>query len=445
MIREFTLKDVRCFNGEQKIKIRPLTFLIGENSTGKSTILGCFHVLIKALTFGRRHSNEGLDFNEKPYNMGTYVDIVRKNEPKLEEFSLEFTVGEDNKMIRQLVTFEESKEGTEPIIKEIKTEYEGIGTITTQVEKSIKGRRVKNIESITIQTKKKEIVLKENLHGWMRLEDFLDPRYLHIRQMNYFNLPIKNLIKEEEKSEYKEFKKFIEEVDNNFKFNRFTRINDIYSFAPVRSAPKRTYNPTKPIHDPEGGSIYTLLNNIYREEDRWKKVKKEIKTFGKQSKMFDDIDIKTFGNKSDPFQIKAKVRGQESNLMDVGYGVSQILPILVTIFSEHADYFAIQQPEVHLHPRSQAELCSYLVDVIKREKKNFIIETHSDYMIDRARIDVMKGKIAPEDVSIVYLEPNREEVKVHNISLDKNGNLENVPQGYRDFFYKEKDELLGMF
>ena len=76
-------------------------------------------------------------------------------------------------------------------------------------------------------------------------------------------------------------------------------------------------------------------------------------------------------------------------------------------------------------------------------RRSFIIETHSDYMIDRARIEIRKGNIRPEDVSLIYLEPKRNVVKVHNISFDKMGNMEGVPQHYREFFMTEYRRLMG--
>ena len=103
----------------------------------------------------------------------------------------------------------------------------------------------------------------------------------------------------------------------------------------------------------------------------------------------------------------------------------------------------MQQPEAHLHPKGQAELSSLMVDIIKRRKHNFIIETHSDYMVDRARIEIMNGKILPEDVSLIYLEPKGNHVEVHNITFDEQGNLLGVPPGYREFFLKESDRLLS--
>ena len=103
----------------------------------------------------------------------------------------------------------------------------------------------------------------------------------------------------------------------------------------------------------------------------------------------------------------------------------------------------LQQPEVHLHPRAQAELSSLLVMSASGGGQSFIVETHSDYMIDRARIEIKKGNIRPEDVSLIYLEPKGRVVKVHNISFDKMANMEGVPPHYGEFFMKETKRLMG--
>ena len=64
-------------------------------------------------------------------------------------------------------------------------------------------------------------------------------------------------------------------------------------------------------------------------------------------------------------------------------------------------------------------------------------------MIDRARIEIRKGTISPEDVSLIYLEPKGRVVKVHNIGFDKMGNMVGVPTHYRGFFMKEYRRLMG--
>ena len=106
-------------------------------------------------------------------------------------------------------------------------------------------------------------------------------------------------------------------------------------------------------------------------------------------------------------------------------------------------FFPLQQPEVHLHPRAQAELSSLLATLASEGNRVFLVETHSDYMIDRARVEIRKGNIRPEDVSLIYLEPRGNVAKVHNISFDKMANMEGVPPHYGEFFLKEYRQLMG--
>ena len=103
----------------------------------------------------------------------------------------------------------------------------------------------------------------------------------------------------------------------------------------------------------------------------------------------------------------------------------------------------LQQPEVHLHPKAQAEFSSLLAKLASKGRRSFIVETHSDYMIDRARIEIRKGTIRPEDVSVVYFEPKGRVVKAHNISFDKMANMIGVPSHYGKFFLKETNRLMG--
>ena len=180
-------------------------------------------------------------------------------------------------------------------------------------------------------------------------------------------------------------------------------------------------------------------------KDEWSSLHDHLTDFGDYSGLFSDIKVRGHGRQmSDPFQLQVKVRsGTYANIMDVGYGVSQSLPILVDVRTASRQTFLLQQPEVHLHPRAQASLAVLFAESWKKNKNRFLIETHSDYIVDRIRILVRKGILKPDDASILYFEPNANSVVIHNISIDGDGNLQHTPAGYRDFFLKETDQLLG--
>ena len=106
--------------------------------------------------------------------------------------------------------------------------------------------------------------------------------------------------------------------------------------------------------------------------------------------------------------------------------------------------FLMQQPEVHLHPRAQAQIGSYLGKMIKEFKHQFVVETHSDYLIDRVRMDVRDGMyLRPKDVTILYFQKTGAASKIYRLGLDKNGNIIDPPPGYRDFFLREEGRFFG--
>ena len=103
----------------------------------------------------------------------------------------------------------------------------------------------------------------------------------------------------------------------------------------------------------------------------------------------------------------------------------------------------MQQPEVNLHPMGQAEFVSTLNEIRKTYSHSYIIETHSDYMIDRARIEIMEGNLRPEDVSLIYFESEGNKVEISNIQFDDQANLIGEPPYFRNFFLNETHRLLG--
>ena len=131
------------------------------------------------------------------------------------------------------------------------------------------------------------------------------------------------------------------------------------------------------------------------------------------------------------------------NLVDAGHGIHSLLPWLAYVAGQPPDAVVLlQQPEVHVHPRTQAELAQWMAE----SDRSFMIETHSDHLVDRFRICVMKGILAPEDLSIVYFQPSedRTQSRIHGIGVDDHGNLEGPPPEYRTFFLEETHDLLGI-
>ena len=226
-----------------------------------------------------------------------------------------------------------------------------------------------------------------------------------------------------------------------------------FAGAPVRSTPRRTYDPARPFQDPGGGNIPTLLVNISRRDpEEWVRLKEGLERFGQDSGLFDEISIESLGTaEGSPFQLQVRksggrTKGRKRNLIDVGYGVSQALPILTELLRKDLNsMFLFQQPEVHLHPTAQAALGSLFCQIADWDRQ-IIVETHSDYLLDRVRMDVRdkKAKLTSSDVSILYFESKGLDVCIHSLELDEDGNIVNAPPGYRQFFMDEMRRSIGL-
>ncbi len=387
--------------------------------------MGCFSVIHDFI------SKDGLiipDFNKEPYRMGSFSDIINKNN-KDDSFELGFL--HEKEGIKYNLCFREKYEGAESIINRVDIDLKNISF-------TCKKEGEKNTYSISDQEGKFD-PLKESFSdaneiplGWYLLQS---------------RMAQSRLGKEKKKNSQKKHILEMWKMVRSYQDQYFSK--EIFNLAPVRSKPQRTYDPIKEFPNSEGGDIPSFLMQLHtRNNQIWEEIREKMVGFGKSSGMFSDIEIKRYGTTmGEPFQLKFQIRNNLSNIIDTGYGVGQILPLLTRIFiSDSAKSedtkFLLQQPEVHLHPKAQAELASLLVQSTQMNN-SFLIETHSDYIIDRTRIEIRRGNIAPDKVSLIYLEPLKDTVQVHNLHFDDQGDLLGAPIGYRDFFDKESDRFLG--
>ena len=109
------------------------------------------------------------------------------------------------------------------------------------------------------------------------------------------------------------------------------------------------------------------------------------------------------------------------------------------------DMFLLQQPEVHLHPSAQAALGSLFCEVASSGRQ-LVIETHSDHLMNRVRLDIRDGTspLSPDDVSILYFEREDLDVKIHPLWIDEEGNVLGAPDSYGRFFMEETARSLGL-
>lgn len=132
-------------------------------------------------------------------------------------------------------------------------------------------------------------------------------------------------------------------------------------------------------------------------------------------------------------------------ISNVGYGVSQVLPVLIETLdpSPRSSRYLVQQPEVHLHPRAQAALGNLFYSLSTSGEKEFFIETHSDFLIDRYRLLISRNKPPATSAQVLFFQHEKGCNCVTALAIDKYGRYTNdQPDKFRDFFLKEQLDIL---
>lgn len=244
-----------------------------------------------------------------------------------------------------------------------------------------------------------------------------------------------------------------ENLNNNWDLlagtiNKPSFINTLAWIAPVRAEPQKTYHYQGLIYDPEGKHSPSVLKEILEGPN----VKTILKRFGSDSGLYDDITIKDLSvesGDSKPFEILVYINGIARNIENVGYGVSQILPIIIEAIARLDNtWFATQQPEVHLHPRAQASLGDFIFKTNTIDSQKFIVETHSDYTIDRFRLRLnraFKEKSNTTSGQVIFFSKSSIGNQLDVIKLNEDGSYpEDQPKEFRNFFIREKLEIISI-
>lgn len=424
---------------ETLLPLKDVNFFVGENSTGKTSVLSLIHLFHSgALWISGRFTDE-----DEGIDLGNYDDIVSMHATDKKFFN-----------VGAMLSSKENGSGR----------YDAFLMTFSNVD------GMPEMKRYTLVTRNKVVKVKfQKTRVMFKVEDAetFEINYENIKRMF---LDLAYCHRKEERG-FKEFKKIGEGRYNVAVLNsiitgmlrggadvrRISRKIKYYSWpvlyqpltwiAPIRTRPLGVYVKYGTPYSAEGHHTPYDIKKFLEYEDTAKEFMKFVHKFGKESGLFESVRIRRYGKtKTSPFELDIVLSGKQTNITNVGYGVSQILPIVVEIFSDpKGAAFEIQQPEIHLHPKAQAALADVFFNLAALENKQFMIETHSDFIIDRFRANYRKkkGGIKPSS-QIVYYENTKKGNSLKLIDIEEDGSLsKEQPKGYREFFLKEDLRVLG--
>lgn len=406
MITKLFLNNYKGFK-QTIISLKDVNFLVGDNSTGKTTVMNLLYII--------DHNFVPFQMNlNKEVKLGGFDDIVNKYSADKSYFAFGCEKVRNGRRSYHCWRFKNRK-GT---------------SVLDEYKFSVKGKtvylRFKNDDNFDVLSQMQNLSFKDwlmsnNDAGLTKVDENGD-EMRHIMIDMIFNREGDSI-------------KAIKE-------------NEILRFTPVRANAKSYYDMFEREFSPEGTHIATFLKNcLERKNKKSETIIKTLNDFGKESSLFEGIEVEQLSDSSSsPFSLDMKYGKIKVNISNVGFGVSQVMPLVVEMLRRKKTMIAIPQPEVHLHPKAQCAFGTLVFRNWQDNNNQYLLETHSEYMINRFRYEMLNSEKAPKGkAQVLFFERNEDGNVITAMPIGENGKFDcEIPDSYGDFFVDEELKMLEL-
>lgn len=451
MLKSVRLCDFKSFEDSGDIQIKPITLLCGPNSSGKSSIFKS--LLLLKQSFENNLSTNFATLNGSLTRNGDMPDVIRKNagdsftisstfeiqNPKKQYTSLKDDVLNYKDLIKVIegVSYKHAK----PLPVNVNLQY----TFTKYLDSNVLSRLavdlIYNEHTMTIiLVKNKDL----SDRSYNLIVDGLKEKPLNITDcICYFeglkvvSAYVNNPPRGKSISVYLDALKTITRCATGF-------YRTITHMSPLRGLPRRCYIDYDKNADDISvaatiqANLDTNLVTILPNQNKGK-----YNFIDALNEWSDYLGLGEIKYAQDGHYVSS-ITVNDSNIEDVGFGVSQVLPILVDgLLAEPGRTLLIEQPEIHLHPRMQMMLADFLI-AMSNLGKILVVETHSDHIVNRIVRRCMEEKSGTlyKNIAFYYIDKTDGISNVYrDITVHPVNGLMNVPEGYFTQFSAEVMEI----
>ena len=155
--------------------------------------------------------------------------------------------------------------------------------------------------------------------------------------------------------------------------------------------------------------------------------------------LIEEFKVNQISDQRQEYEVKVRTKGSKDwvDLPDVGFGVSQVLPVLVQCFyAPPGSIILMEQPEIHLHPSAQSALADVMIDVINSKENGaerniqLIIETHSEHFLRRMQRRIAEDAVPQKKVSAYFANIAKTPATLEPLQIDIFGNIKNWPENF---------------
>ena len=417
MLTDLRLSNFRVFDDEVKIRFRPITVLIGRNSSGKSSIIKFLLMLQQSMDPAR---SQFLTAEGDKVNLGVFSELKNKLTRKRSlrfELTTKYTdIRPKGTLLTELDLPEDFDVNrliyrTSAVISYSRKASIGEASFGLFDEKS--GETLLRIDSK---------ILDDSVFGQHASDPDLAEPLPH--PDDYAGSP----------------EQFVELMDQRTtSLLRYSaevqvigtlkhQIDSLRHLLPVRTESQRVIVVSPPPVDNVGKIGEFALPHLHQIATGNQEAYEFILPYLRSVAGIDKVNFKTSSGFVSRAFAKNITTGADVLIADYGFGVSQCLPIFVQgVIMPRYTTLMVEQPEAQLHPTAQLELGNFFADLWKRRNVGSIIETHSSNVLLRLRRLIANGELSPNDVSVAFFtfdDNNQNMPIVRNLDVNDNGSMD---------------------
>jgi predicted ATPase len=439
MLRSLTLKNFRAFR-DQHFDFARINIFVGANSSGKSSAVSAINFIAQSI-LQRDLSSGPLAFNGPFEQLGTFIDVVHGNRANT-PLRLDFTYGRSRTVTHRI--------GIELKYRKIRRQIEISNFEYHHDNAPVYEYRVKKDAYELFWGGRKFEALVPSLQK--RRPDFRLLFPLDHNLMRYASVVSTPTDKDLKKSSQEKMR-FVERQMRRARMDLRQTLEEFDSLSPFRDQPQRTYLFTGEAPSRVGRTgtygVSMLVNDASQRGRKRDVLIDKISEWLREAGIGRGLVLRPLTDRH--FEICIRdLDGKQHNICDVGFGCSQVLPVLIGALNtfgnvetpySSAPIFVVQEPEIHLHPNAQAAIGSFFVSLVQKRGQIFI-ETHSDNLVLRVARHVAAGQIDPADVAIFFFSNEEDGKHVERLNFDDRASFKPTWPG--GFFPQREREALGL-
>ena len=437
MLRQLRIQNFKIWKDTGTIRMTPITLFFGANSSGKSSIGQFLMMLKQTVESPDRKAVFYSGGKNSAVQLGSYQEMVFHHDPENKisfEYQWDF---QDALRIKDRITSQA---------------YSG----STLSFEAVVGLEDKQKASLVVDHLKYQLMANGGQVLAVGLERKTGARSEYKADTEHYNLVRKKMrawsLKDavrfygfpDEVVAYYQNADFVQEL--NLRHEKL--FQSLFYLGPLRTKAERLYSWTGIEPESVGftgeNTVAAILASRSRKislgNKRPAKPFEEILALKLQEMgLIEEFNVNPISQQRQEYEVKVRSKGSKDwvDLPDVGFGISQVLPVLVQCFyAPHGSIILMEQPEIHLHPSAQSALADVMIDVINSKENGanrniqLIIETHSEHFLRRLQRRIAENKVSQEKVSAYFANITKTPATLEPLQIDIFGNIQNWPENF---------------